>query len=216
MIKLFTYKNFYFFIIYLFLTLSIIFLFNSPKDSPYKSPKDFQERKNLKSISIIKNLGDINQFTPHIITLSILLLKKDIPGIYLYSKIIATSLVSTYIIKYSVNRIRPNQSQHSFPSGHSSFTIISFIFLLFRFNFLYSIIPFICTLFVGYSRVISNYHYISDILAGYLLSLIISHIFFYLTKNNYIITKQLRIKEVLFHIFYLILFNLLYLLYLIY
>ena len=39
-------------------------------------------------ISIIKNLGDINQFTPHIITLSILLLKKDISGIYLYSKII--------------------------------------------------------------------------------------------------------------------------------
>ena len=79
-----------------------------------------------------------------------------------------------FIIKYTVQRVRPLPevfSGYSFPSGHSTIIVVFFLSLLFIINkkeFL-SILAIFAIIAVPVSRVVLGAHFISDVTAGLLL-----------------------------------------------
>ena len=83
-----------------------------------------------------------------------------------------------FIIKYTVQRVRPLPevfSGYSFPSGHSTIIIVFFLSLLFIINkkeFL-SILAIFAIIAVPVSRVVLGAHFISDVVAGLLLGSIV-------------------------------------------
>ena len=83
-----------------------------------------------------------------------------------------------FIIKYTVQRVRPLPevfSGYSFPSGHSTIIVVFFVSLLFIINkkeFL-SILAIFAIIAVPVSRVVLGAHFISDVVAGLLLGSIV-------------------------------------------
>ena len=83
-----------------------------------------------------------------------------------------------FIIKYTVQRVRPLPevfSGYSFPSGHSTIIVVFFLSLLFIINkkeFL-SILAIFAIIAVPVSRVVLGAHFISDVVAGLLLGSIV-------------------------------------------
>lgn len=83
-----------------------------------------------------------------------------------------------FIIKYTVQRVRPLPevfSGYSFPSGHSTIVVVFFISLLFVINkkkFL-SMLAIFAIIAVPISRVVLGAHFLSDVIAGLLLGSIV-------------------------------------------
>jgi len=107
--------------------------------------------------------------------------KKDI---IIYIITIFICLVITNIIKIIVKRDRPltkllEVSGYSFPSSHSSISMVvyGFLILLIRkhykgnFKKIYIAICVLLILLTGLSRIYFNVHYITDVIAGYSLGL---------------------------------------------
>ena len=83
-----------------------------------------------------------------------------------------------FIIKYTVQRVRPLPevfSGYSFPSGHSTIIVVFFLSLLFIINkkkFL-SMLATFAIIAVPISRVVLGAHFLSDVVAGLLLGSIV-------------------------------------------
>ncbi len=94
-----------------------------------------------------------------------------------------STLAITYALKFSVKRERPNhENDRSFPSGHTSITFASSAYIDKRYGFKKAIIPYIASSYVGYSRVQSDNHHTSDVLAGALIGVACSY--YFSTKYN--------------------------------
>ncbi len=92
-----------------------------------------------------------------------------------------TSLGITFAVKVGVNKERPNGGNYSFPSGHTSASFQGAAFIHARYGLNHAIPAYIAAAFVGYSRVESSNHYVSDVLAGAALGTACS---FYFTEPN--------------------------------
>ncbi|MDC0161644.1 phosphatase PAP2 family protein, partial [bacterium] len=120
--------------------------------------------------------------------------------------------LATQIIKHIIGRPRPNHSLldgsfefnffttdsafHSFPSGHSS-TIIAIIIIASL------IIPslryffYTCGFLIAISRVVVGAHFITDVVAGALLAILVYKVFdFLVNKHPYIYWKELKIHRI--------------------
>ena len=106
-----------------------------------------------------------------------------------FYKSFASNAVITYGLKYGVNRTRPNGEKYSFPSGHTSATFQSASFIHKRYGFKYALPAYLGASYVGYSRVHTNAHYKSDVLAGAVIGTLSS---FYFTTNY----KNFEIKPI--------------------
>ena len=83
-----------------------------------------------------------------------------------------------FIIKYTVQRVRPLPevfSGYSFPSGHSTIIVVFFLSLLFIINKkeILSMLATFAIIAVPISRVVLGAHFISDVVAGLLLGSIV-------------------------------------------
>lgn len=91
------------------------------------------------------------------------------------------SEATTYILKLMVDRVRPvgalvAESSASFPSGHATIAIAFYGFLAYlllretkKYRTLTFVISIIIILAIGLSRLYLGVHYLSDVLAGYLV-----------------------------------------------
>ena len=101
-----------------------------------------------------------------------------------------------FIIKYTVQRVRPLPevfSGYSFPSGHSTIIVVFFVSLLFIINkkeFL-SILAIFTIIAVPVSRVVLGAHFISDVVAGLLLGSIVVDFMKVYYKKIYNIIKSI-------------------------
>ncbi len=97
-----------------------------------------------------------------------------------------------FLLKNIVRRARPslihlvNESGFSFPSGHAMAACTCYGFLIYllwqsdsekRWKIVGTILLSLLILLIGYSRIYLNVHYVSDVLAGFSLSIIILYLF---------------------------------------
>lgn len=114
----------------------------------------------------------------------------DTQGQYQFYKSFATNLGITYILKYSINETRPdNSNDRSFPSGHTSASFQGAAFIHKRYGLKYAIIPYLGASFVGYSRIVSKKHYLHDVIAGAVIGVASS--FYFTTKYKDKIIKPI-------------------------
>ena len=101
-----------------------------------------------------------------------------------------------FIIKYTVQRVRPLPevfSGYSFPSGHSTIIVVFFLSLLFIINkkeFL-SMLAIFAIVAVPVSRVVLGAHFLSDVIAGLLLGSIVVDFMKVYYKKIYNIIKSI-------------------------
>ncbi len=91
----------------------------------------------------------------------------DHDGRIQFYKAIGASTATTYVLKYTVQRERPDGSNtRSFPSAHTMFAFQGATFIHKRYGFNYAIAAYLGATFVGYSRIEADKHYLSDVIAG--------------------------------------------------
>lgn len=91
----------------------------------------------------------------------------DFDGQIQFYKSIATSTVTTFALKYTVKRERPDGSNdRSFPSAHTMYAFQGATFIHQRYGFSYAVAAYLGAAFVGYSRIEADKHYIGDVVAG--------------------------------------------------
>ncbi len=93
------------------------------------------------------------------------------------------TVTSTLALKISINKKRPHGGPWSFPSAHTSVSFQAAAFIQKRYGWNYGIFAYLAALFVGFSRVYAEKHYIEDVAAGALLGIGCS----YLWTRKYIV-----------------------------
>jgi len=116
-----------------------------------------------------------------------------------FYKSFATTLLVTHGLKNLIHKKRPNGSDHSFPSGHTSAAFQGASFIHKRYGIKYAVFAYIGAFFVGYSRIESNNHYLEDVIAGAVIGIASSFYFtrpykgFTITPTAYNGTYELRL-----------------------
>lgn len=113
--------------------------------------------------------------------------------IWLYTTIISSTLINN-IVKIIIARPRPllehlvEETTYSFPSGHAMATLTFYgaiIFLIWQSNIskklkrIFTFLLMVLIILIGFSRIYLNVHHLSDILGGYLFSIIIINLAIY-------------------------------------
>lgn len=131
--------------------------------------------------SDIETAGDVIAITIPALAYGSTYYMDDPEGRSQFYKSFATNAVVTYGLKKSIDRERPDHSDNdSFPSGHTSIAFQGASFIHKRYGLEYSIPAYVGATFVGYSRVESDKHHTSDVLAGAALGIASS---MFLTKS---------------------------------
>ena len=138
---------------------------------------------------------------PGIILVSIFLLflvknKKELFSLYIA---ITCSTILNIILKWLINRPRPDlihlvvENSSSFPSGHAmaSCTFYGYLIIMLwnldcqkKWKMIGITLLSTFILAIGYTRIYLNVHYVSDVLAGYLISFIYLILFIRLKKRK--------------------------------
>lgn len=102
------------------------------------------------------------------------------------------------IFKLTIRRDRPSNiliidNEYSFPSGHSMASMFLYGYIIYKIKKskmnnnlkrLFIILLSLLILLIGFSRLYLGAHYLSDILCGYSLSIILLIIFIYISNKN--------------------------------
>ncbi|NCN86892.1 phosphatase PAP2 family protein [archaeon] len=140
-----------------------------------------------KIMFLITNIGDKITIALFSLILIIFLLNKKE---YIKTKIVVLSLglgiVLSQGLKYLIQKPRPEtmtflETGYSFPSGHSTMSIIFFGLLIYLFKdeiknkstkYIFIILNILIILLIGFSRLYFNVHYVIDVLGGYMIGFI--------------------------------------------
>jgi len=126
----------------------------------------------------VENAGDVLVYVLPAVALGQSLYQKDVEGGLQYGASLATSLATTFALKYTIDAERPNgENSRSFPSGHSSTAFVSATYLQIRYGYAYGLPAYALATFVAWSRVYSDHHYTRDVLAGGAIGIISGYIF---------------------------------------
>lgn len=137
--------------------------------------------------SNIEKTGDILQIIIPSVAYGSTFYLDDDSGRNQFYKSFASTLLITQSLKISINKKRPNGSDKSFPSGHTSAAFQGASFIHGRYGLKYAIYAYLGAAYVGYSRVESDNHYVDDVLAGAAIG-IISNIYFTTPYKGLVIT----------------------------
>lgn len=131
----------------------------------------------LQSNEIVHQSGNYLQFFLPGATATLTLCHKDGEGTLQLCESLLLSMGITYALKYSINEERPNGSDYSFPSGHTSTSFSTAEFIRGRYGWGYGIPAYLLASFVGYSRVNVHEHYTHDVIAGAAIGIVSAYIF---------------------------------------
>jgi membrane-associated phospholipid phosphatase len=101
--------------------------------------------------------------------LSTFVWKDDQPATWHFIETMVVSASTTYILKSSINKERPNGEDFSFPSGHSSNAFAGAGFIHKRYGWKWGVPAFLGASYVGYTRVHADKHDWIDVTAGALI-----------------------------------------------
>ena len=124
--------------------------------------------------SSLEKSGDILHLLLPVTALSAsLVIEDDYQGSWQLIKTGVVSRVAVEGVKYAVDKDRPDGSgDDSFPSGHTADSFSTATFIQQRYGWRWAIPAYIGAIFVGYSRVESDKHYVEDVLAGAAIGII--------------------------------------------
>ncbi len=181
---------------------SIIFFDNKISESIFYLRSDFFDKLFL----YITILGDWKFVVFIFIFVSVLFIiyrRKELI-IPFFTLIIGSGLM-TLLIKLIINRSRPNitlalivEKLPSFPSAHSTFVFAIFgffIYCIWRFRwsiilkYFLTISIIILILIVGFSRIYLGVHFLTDVIAGYLVGLLWVIVVMYISRSSFSIRK---------------------------
>jgi len=122
--------------------------------------------------------GDWLQILLPVSALGVTVARKDRVGTKQLAYTTLAALGTTYVVKYTVARTRPDESEAtSFPSGHTCAAFLGPTFIHRRYGWKYSVPMYFLAGFVGISRVYADRHWAGDVMAGASVSMISAFIF---------------------------------------
>lgn len=125
------------------------------------SNSSFSQNKTLETS------GDVLLITMPIVAVGTTLIIGDKKGTLQFAKGFLLSQVVTLSLKAVIEKDRPNmENRDAFPSGHTSTTFQSASFIQKRYGWKYGIPAYLLAGITGYSRIDSDHHDFSDVLAG--------------------------------------------------
>ena len=117
----------------------------------------------------LEKVGDVGQYGIPLVAGAISLYHRDGEGLLELGEGAIWTALSTHILKSTVDATRPDGTDHSFPSAHTSSAAQGAAYLQFRYGYQYGIPAFIAAGVVGYSRIDADRHYWRDVAAGFAL-----------------------------------------------
>lgn len=129
----------------------------------------------------VEKAGDILQFAIPLAGYASTFVWDDPHGRMQLYKSVAVDLLVVHGLKNLVDKKRPNGGSQSFPSGHTSIAFVGATFIQTQYGFKYAIPAYIAATFVGYSRVESDHHDVTDVVAAALIGMGIT---FYFNQSN--------------------------------
>jgi membrane-associated phospholipid phosphatase len=125
----------------------------------------------------LEKTGDILQIVLPAAGAGATLLLDDKEGqkMWIYSFVTNIGTVST--IKLTVDKTRPNEGKHSFPSGHTAAAFMGASFIQRRYGWFWGVPSYGLAGVVGYSRVRATKHDIYDVIGGASIGIMSSYIF---------------------------------------
>ncbi len=115
---------------------------------------------------VIEKMGDYTQFAVPAAGVVGAFVTRDMQGLGQFALGCLSNLGITTGLKYGINRTRPNGEPYSFPSGHTSFAFQGAVFIQRRYGWKLGLLALLAASFVGFSRVESDWHFVSDVMAG--------------------------------------------------
>jgi len=131
----------------------------------------------------IEKAGEVVTFLLPATAAGLTVYNKDTEGMLQLGESAALALGISYALKYTIDETRPNGEDHSFPSNHASIAFASAEFMRKRYGWNYGIPAYLASVFVAYSRVEADQHYVHDVLAGAAIGILSSYLFTQPYKN---------------------------------
>lgn len=101
---------------------------------------------------------------------------KDSQGTLEFGESAALAMGTTFALKYTIDKARPNGRNHSFPSGHATISFTSAEFMCKRYGWEYGLPAYALATFVAYSRVAAGQHYTMDVIGGAAIGIVSSYL----------------------------------------
>ena len=101
----------------------------------------------------------------------------DYEGLRQFAKSATFTLVTTQVLKITIDAERPNGAGHAFPSGHTAAAFAGASFIQRRYGWRYGIPAYGAAAFVAWSRVDADEHYVQDVVGGAALAIASTYLF---------------------------------------
>jgi len=126
----------------------------------------------------LETSGDVLLITMPVVAVGTTLIIGDKKGTWQFAKGFLINQVATLSLKVVIEKDRPNmENRDAFPSGHTSTTFQSASFIQKRYGWKYGIPAYLLAGITGYSRIDSDHHDFTDVLAGAIIGVGSSYLF---------------------------------------
>ena len=123
------------------------------------------------AISTLEQLGNYTQVIVPAYAFGMAMNESDWDGVKEFALSFGTMELALGGLKATIKEERPDHSnKKSFPSGHTAAAFSGATFIHKRYGFKRAIIPYILAGFTGYTRIVEKRHYFHDVVAGAVLS----------------------------------------------
>ncbi|MDR1285208.1 MAG: phosphatase PAP2 family protein [Campylobacteraceae bacterium] len=126
----------------------------------------------------VEEVGDYMQVVVPVYAFGMAMNEKDLEGVKQFAYSFAAMEASVYGLKGIVSEERPHSNnKNAFPSGHTASAFSGATFIHQRYGFKKAVIPYLMAGFTGYSRIEADKHRFPDVVAGAVISSLMTWIF---------------------------------------